>query len=113
MSRVSGQLANVTACCWVLAVGSSTDALAASPEQKLKRLCGPACVVFCARWLGVQTDTMAGAELAEATDEGTSLGGLAEAATALGLEAEWECCLHQKGFRLLFHDLLKNPRHGC
>ena len=86
MSKVVGQLLSVTVCCWALVVGSSTDGLAATPEQKIKRLCGPACVVFCARWLGVQTDTVAVAELAKTTDEGTSLGGLAEAVTALGLE---------------------------
>ena len=72
--------------CWCLLVCASAHSLAVTPEQKLERLCGPACVAFCARWLGVDADTMAVAELAKTTAKGVSLRGLETAVTVLGLE---------------------------
>lgn len=77
-----------TLCCWCLFICVSGDGLADTPGEKLKRLCGPACVTFCARWLGTDAETVAVAQLAEAAAAGTSLRGLEEAAATLGLEAK-------------------------
>jgi predicted double-glycine peptidase len=57
-------------------------------RERLENLCGPLCLTFCAKWLGVeaQLDQVA---LAAGTDRptGTSFAGLVKAAAALGLEA--------------------------
>ena len=72
-------------------VVSPATASAAQPltqKQKLENLCGPLCLTFCARCLGVQAqlDQVA---LTAGTDlpTGTSFAGLTRAAAALGLEA--------------------------
>ena len=79
-----------TFCCWSLLTLICLPGYgqAVTPGQKLKRLCGPACVAFCARWLGIGADPMAVAKLAKTTDEGASLRGLETAVTALGLEGK-------------------------
>jgi len=58
-----------------------------APAQSAESLCGPFCLTFCARWLGVEAD-LSKVALAAHTDplEGTSFAGLKEAAAGLGLE---------------------------
>jgi hypothetical protein len=56
-------------------------------EEGTDRLCGPICLAFCAQWLGVQADIGHLAEETGASASGTSLGALADAAKARGLEA--------------------------
>ena len=87
---IQEQAVKQTFCCrrCLLLICISTASFAMAPEQELKRLCGPACVAFCARWLGVEAETMDVAKLAETTDKGTSLRGLETAVTALGLEGK-------------------------
>jgi ABC-type bacteriocin/lantibiotic exporter with double-glycine peptidase domain len=58
-----------------------------TPAQSAESLCGPLCLTFCAKWLGVEAD-LSKVALAAHTDplEGTSFAGLKEAAAGLGLE---------------------------
>ena len=56
--------------------------------QKLENLCGPLCLTFCAKWLGLQAN-LDQVALTAGTDlpTGTSFAGLMRAATDLRLEA--------------------------
>ncbi|MCK4376580.1 MAG: hypothetical protein KAX19_14690, partial [Candidatus Brocadiae bacterium] len=57
-------------------------------QEKLDNLCGPLCLTFCARWLGVEADVGRVAQMAGLDPiSGTSFAGLARAAARLGLEA--------------------------
>ncbi|MFO8008452.1 MAG: cysteine peptidase family C39 domain-containing protein [Candidatus Brocadiia bacterium] len=67
--------------------GAPSDGSLPSAAQKIENLCGPLCLTFCARRLGVEANVRQVAALSDMDESGASMAGLQNAAQQLGLEA--------------------------